>query len=171
MFRCSWMILKDVFFSFSILDHSVFAFCLMGFDCINHINHIDHIHHIHLSHIIYMDPTCSSMSDWPAMKFKHCQNKCHNKVKNALQVEDPLMLLSSFIALIQKNPRNNESFEPYTQNLYVRRVLSGEFVQAPRPTIFLGNLVTRVGRHPVTVDEKHRGESPFAERCWAITWY
>ena len=25
---------------------------------------------------------------------------------------------------------NNESFEPYTQNLYVRRVLSGEFVQA-----------------------------------------
>lgn len=23
----------------------------------------------------------------------------------------------------------NESFEPYTQNLYVRRVLSGEFVQ------------------------------------------
>merc|ERR1711907_921674 len=24
---------------------------------------------------------------------------------------------------------NNESFEPYTQNLYVRRVLSGEFVQ------------------------------------------
>ena len=27
---------------------------------------------------------------------------------------------------------NNESFEPYTQNLYVRRVLSGEFVQARR---------------------------------------
>merc|ERR1712139_692117 len=27
---------------------------------------------------------------------------------------------------------NNESFEPYTQNLYVRRVLSGEFVQFNR---------------------------------------
>merc|ERR1719515_412487 len=27
---------------------------------------------------------------------------------------------------------NNESFEPYTQNLYVRRVLSGEFVQVNR---------------------------------------
>merc|ERR1712174_42591 len=27
---------------------------------------------------------------------------------------------------------NNESFEPYAQNLYVRRVLSGEFVQVNR---------------------------------------
>ena len=27
---------------------------------------------------------------------------------------------------------NNESFEPYTQNLYVRRVHSGEFVQVSR---------------------------------------
>ena len=27
---------------------------------------------------------------------------------------------------------NNESFEPYTQNLYVRRVVSGEFVQVNR---------------------------------------
>merc|ERR1719172_301067 len=27
---------------------------------------------------------------------------------------------------------NNESFEPYTQNLYVRRVLAGEFVQVNR---------------------------------------
>merc|ERR1711953_268565 len=27
---------------------------------------------------------------------------------------------------------NNESFEPYTQNLYVRRVLSGEFVRVNR---------------------------------------
>ena len=26
----------------------------------------------------------------------------------------------------------NESFEPYTQNLYVRRVLSGKFVQVNR---------------------------------------
>ena len=46
------------------------------------------------------------------------------------------------IRLIRRNPGawmhwirarqilgNNESFEPYTQNLYVRRVLSGEFVQ------------------------------------------
>ena len=27
---------------------------------------------------------------------------------------------------------NNEAFEPYTQNLYVRRTLSGEFVQLNR---------------------------------------
>eukprot|EP00913_Durusdinium_trenchii_P025509 g23944.t1 len=34
----------------------------------------------------------------------------------------------------KKSPRfqRNESFEPYTQNLYVRRVLSGEFVQVNR---------------------------------------
>jgi ribonucleoside-diphosphate reductase alpha subunit len=30
---------------------------------------------------------------------------------------------------------NNESFEPYTQNLYVRRVLSGEFVQVNKHLI------------------------------------
>jgi len=36
---------------------------------------------------------------------------------------------------------NNESFEPYTQNLYVRRVLSGEFVQVNRH--LLRDLVSR----------------------------
>merc|ERR1712079_750808 len=36
---------------------------------------------------------------------------------------------------------NNESFEPYTQNLYVRRVLSGEFVQVNRH--FLRDLIER----------------------------
>merc|ERR1739844_455547 len=36
---------------------------------------------------------------------------------------------------------NNESFEPYTQNLYVRRVLSGEFVQVNRH--LLRDLVNR----------------------------
>ena len=36
---------------------------------------------------------------------------------------------------------NNESFEPYTQNLYVRRVLSGEFVQVNRP--WLRDLIQR----------------------------
>merc|ERR1712113_1225084 len=36
---------------------------------------------------------------------------------------------------------NNESFEPYTQNLYVRRVLSGEFVQVNRH--LLCDLITR----------------------------
>merc|ERR1712110_1375104 len=36
---------------------------------------------------------------------------------------------------------NNESFEPYTQNLYVRRVLSGEFVQVNRH--LLRDLISR----------------------------
>merc|ERR1712022_63742 len=36
---------------------------------------------------------------------------------------------------------NNESFEPYTQNLYVRRVLSGEFVQVNR--LMLRDLIQR----------------------------
>merc|ERR1711948_246944 len=36
---------------------------------------------------------------------------------------------------------NNESFEPYTQNLYVRRVLSGEFVQVNKH--LLRDLISR----------------------------
>merc|ERR1712178_407053 len=36
---------------------------------------------------------------------------------------------------------NNESFEPYTQNLYVRRVLSGESVQVNRH--LLKDLISR----------------------------
>ena len=36
---------------------------------------------------------------------------------------------------------NTESFEPYTQNLYVRRVLSGEFVQVNRH--LLKDLISR----------------------------
>jgi len=36
---------------------------------------------------------------------------------------------------------NNEAFEPYTQNLYVRRVLSGEFVQVNRH--LLRDLISR----------------------------
>merc|ERR1712070_761148 len=36
---------------------------------------------------------------------------------------------------------NNESFEPYTQNIYVRRVLSGEFVQVNRH--LLADLIER----------------------------
>merc|ERR1719497_239909 len=36
---------------------------------------------------------------------------------------------------------NNESIEPYTQNIYVRRVLSGEFVQVNRH--LLKDLISR----------------------------
>eukprot|EP00438_Fugacium_kawagutii_P034023 Skav222209 [mRNA] locus=scaffold552:32351:50489:+ [translate_table: standard] len=38
---------------------------------------------------------------------------------------------------------NNESFEPYTQNLYVRRVLSGEFVQARVNRHLLKDLISQ----------------------------
>ena len=32
---------------------------------------------------------------------------------------------------------NNESFEPYTQNIYLRRTLSGEFVQVSASLLLL----------------------------------
>lgn len=45
---------------------------------------------------------------------------------------------------------NNESFEPYTQNLYVRRVLSGEFVQAGKKGNWSpGNLKAWIFRNAV----------------------
>merc|ERR1712100_103932 len=60
--------------------------------------------------------------DWAALKAKiskHC-------LRNSLLVA-PMPTASTAQIL-----GNNESFEPYTQNLYVRRVLSGEFVQVNR---------------------------------------
>ena len=58
--------------------------------------------------------------DWPALKARIA---CHG-LRNSLLVA-PMPTASTAQIL-----GNNESFEPYTQNLYVRRVLSGEFVQA-----------------------------------------
>jgi ribonucleoside-diphosphate reductase alpha subunit len=60
--------------------------------------------------------------DWAALKEKI---KKHG-LRNSLLVA-PMPTASTAQIL-----GNNESFEPYTQNLYVRRVLSGEFVQVNR---------------------------------------
>merc|ERR1711988_1119617 len=60
--------------------------------------------------------------DWTALKVKI--GKCG--LRNSLLVA-PMPTASTAQIL-----GNNESFEPYTQNLYVRRVLSGEFVQVNR---------------------------------------
>merc|ERR1719506_1174477 len=57
--------------------------------------------------------------DWTALKAKIAKNG----LRNSLMVA-PMPTASTAQIL-----GNNESFEPYTQNLYVRRVLSGEFVQ------------------------------------------
>jgi len=60
--------------------------------------------------------------DWAGLK----QEIAKHGLRNSLLVA-PMPTASTAQIL-----GNNESFEPYTQNLYVRRVLSGEFVQVNR---------------------------------------
>merc|ERR1719454_284671 len=60
--------------------------------------------------------------DWQALKAKVARSGLRNSLLLA-----PMPTASTAQIL-----GNNESFEPYTQNLYVRRVLSGEFVQVNR---------------------------------------
>jgi len=60
--------------------------------------------------------------DWAALK----EQISKHGLRNSLLVA-PMPTASTAQIL-----GNNESFEPYTQNLYVRRVLSGEFVQVNR---------------------------------------
>merc|ERR1712066_75799 len=60
--------------------------------------------------------------DWAALKAKIAQHGLRNSLLVA-----PMPTASTAQIL-----GNNESFEPYTQNLYVRRTLSGEFVQVNR---------------------------------------
>jgi len=60
--------------------------------------------------------------DWSGLKEKIAKHGLRNSLLVA-----PMPTASTAQIL-----GNNESFEPYTQNLYVRRVLSGEFVQVNR---------------------------------------
>merc|ERR1719230_1896890 len=60
--------------------------------------------------------------DWAALKEKIAKHGLRNSLLVA-----PMPTASTAQIL-----GNNESFEPYTQNLYVRRVLSGEFVSVNR---------------------------------------
>merc|ERR1711972_1243712 len=69
--------------------------------------------------------------DWAALKARIA---CHG-LRNSLLVA-PMPTASTAQIL-----GNSESFEPYTQNLFVRRVLSGEFVQLNR--YLLKDLITR----------------------------
>merc|ERR1719217_1105212 len=64
----------------------------------------------------------SARWDWGALKAKIAQFGLRNSLLVA-----PMPTASTAQVL-----GNNESFEPYTQNLYVRRTLSGEFVQVNR---------------------------------------
>merc|ERR1739848_596143 len=61
----------------------------------------------------------SGRFDWESLKAKIQEHGLRNSLLLA-----PMPTASTAQIL-----GNNESFEPYTQNLYVRRVLSGEFVQ------------------------------------------
>merc|ERR1719392_14248 len=69
--------------------------------------------------------------DWTSLKAKIAQHGLRNSLLVA-----PMPTASTAQIL-----GNNESFEPYTQNLYVRRVLSGEFVQVNRH--LLADLIER----------------------------
>merc|ERR1719164_310089 len=69
--------------------------------------------------------------DWTALKAKIAQHGMRNSLLLA-----PMPTASTAQIL-----GNNESFEPYTQNLYVRRTLSGEFVQVNRH--LLRDLISR----------------------------
>merc|ERR1711998_415474 len=69
--------------------------------------------------------------DWATLKAKISQHGMRNSLLVA-----PMPTASTAQIL-----GNNESFEPYTQNLYVRRVLSGEFVQVNRH--LLKDLISR----------------------------
>lgn len=60
--------------------------------------------------------------DWEGLKAKIAKHGLRNSLLVA-----PMPTASTAQIL-----GNNESFEPYTQNLYVRRTLSGEFVQVNR---------------------------------------
>merc|ERR1711881_438327 len=60
--------------------------------------------------------------DWSGLKTKIAEHGLRNSLLVA-----PMPTASTAQIL-----GNNESFEPYTQNLYVRRTLSGEFVQVNR---------------------------------------
>merc|ERR1719517_125326 len=64
----------------------------------------------------------SGRGNWTALKEKIAKHGLRNSLLVA-----PMPTASTAQIL-----GNNESFEPYTQNLYVRRVLSGEFVQVNR---------------------------------------
>merc|ERR1712157_613834 len=60
--------------------------------------------------------------DWAGLKAKIARHGLRNSLLVApMQTASTAQILG-----------NNESFEPYTQNLYVRRTLSGEFVQVNR---------------------------------------
>merc|ERR1712224_190064 len=63
--------------------------------------------------------------DWDGLK---AQIKQHGMRNSLLVAPMPTAGTSQILG-------NTESFEPYTQNLYVRRVLSGEFVQVNRHLI------------------------------------
>merc|ERR1712146_757725 len=76
----------------------------------------------HLQFDLWNRTPKSGRWDWAALKTKIAQYGMRNSLLVA-----PMPTASTAQIL-----GNNESFEPYTQNLYVRRVLSGEFVQVNR---------------------------------------
>merc|ERR1712019_70731 len=76
----------------------------------------------HLQFDLWDHTPKSGRWDWASLKARIAQHGLRNSLLLA-----PMPTASTAQIL-----GNNESFEPYTQNLYVRRVLSGEFVTVNR---------------------------------------
>lgn len=74
--------------------------------------------------------TPTTLWDWTALKRKIAEHGLRNSLLLA-----PMPTASTAQIL-----GNNESFEPFTTNMYTRRVLSGEF-QVIRLTLFITYLV------------------------------
>merc|ERR1711923_608602 len=79
-----------------------------------------------------MGTSHSGRWDWAALKARIVKHGLRNSLLVA-----PMPTASTAQIL-----GNSESFEPYTQNLYVRRVLSGEFVQVNRLSLSFSLLLS-----------------------------
>jgi len=78
------------------------------------------------------DVTPTSLWDWADLKCRIAQHGVRNSLLLA-----PMPTASTAQIL-----GNNESFEPYTTNIYTRRVLSGEFQVSLRLLVQYTSLIT-----------------------------
>ena len=96
----------------------------------------------HLFHIVDRSNLTQKMSCYVDQRFKFHPTSHRWQEKIAVHgLRNSLLLAPMPTASTAQILGNTESFEPYTQNLYVRRVLSGEFVQVNRH--LLKDLISR----------------------------
>ena len=126
-----------------------FFFCLMSFDCINHI------HHIHLSHIIYVDQKIPEQCEKGTASWR------------SLKAESYFSILD--VALIL---RIQGTTSPSSLTLKIYRCAVSYLVSLFRPLGPTCNFFYPGWKPPFVTKEatccdRKPGESPFAGRCWA----